>query len=111
MSVKLLTEHHLEFLSLTGGHRSPSQSTHVKMPHCWKSHALAQLYYNISGSIPVVKSTASSEPLKRPFSLPTALGFGSLLYLTQALYGEVSVITRWTVRSYPDHGPDPYPWG
>ena len=40
MIVKLLTEHHLEFLSLNGGCRGSSESTHVKMPHCWKSHAL-----------------------------------------------------------------------
>ena len=38
---KLLTEHHLEFLSLKGGCRDSSESTHVKMLHCWKSHATA----------------------------------------------------------------------
>ena len=43
MIVKLLTEHHLEFLSLKGGCRGSSESTHVKMSHCWKSHALAQI--------------------------------------------------------------------
>ena len=43
MIVKLLTEHHLEFLSLKGGCRGSSESTYVKMPHCWKSHAMAQL--------------------------------------------------------------------
>ena len=37
MTVKLLTEHHLEFLSLKGGCRGLYESTHVKMPHCWKS--------------------------------------------------------------------------
>ena len=41
--VKLLTEHHLEFLSLKGGCRGSSESTHVKIPHCVKSHALVQL--------------------------------------------------------------------
>ena len=41
MIVKLLTEHHEEFLSLTGGCRGSSESTLVKMPHCWKSHATA----------------------------------------------------------------------
>ena len=41
MIVKLLTEHHLEFLSLLGGCKGSSESTHVKMPHCWKSHATA----------------------------------------------------------------------
>ena len=44
MIVKLLTEHHTKFLSLKGGCRGPSQSTHVKMLHCWKSHALAQIF-------------------------------------------------------------------
>ena len=43
MIVKLLTEHHLEFLSLKGGCRGPFESTLVNMPHCWKSHALAHL--------------------------------------------------------------------
>ena len=43
MIVKPLTEHHLEFLSLKGGCRGLSESTHVKMPHCWRSHILAYL--------------------------------------------------------------------
>ena len=40
MIVKLLTEHHLQFLSSKGGCRGSSESTHVKMSHCWKSHAM-----------------------------------------------------------------------
>ena len=43
MIVKLLTEHHLEFLSLTEGCRGPSESTLVKMSNCWKSHAAAHI--------------------------------------------------------------------
>ena len=43
MIVKLLTEHHLEFLSLKGGCRDTFESTLVKMPHCWKSHVMAQM--------------------------------------------------------------------
>ena len=43
MIVKLLTEHHLEFLSLTGGSRGGSESTQDKMSNCWESHAVAQL--------------------------------------------------------------------
>ena len=35
MSVKLLTEHRLEFVSLKGGCTGSSESTLVKMPHCW----------------------------------------------------------------------------
>ena len=43
MNTKLLTKHHLEFLSLKGGCTYSSESTLVKMPHCWKSHVVAQL--------------------------------------------------------------------
>ena len=45
MIVKLLTEHHLEFLSLKGGCRGSSESTLVKMPHCWKSHVVAHIIF------------------------------------------------------------------
>ena len=41
MVVKLLAEHHLEFLSLNGGYRGSSESTLVKISNCWKSHATA----------------------------------------------------------------------
>ena len=44
MIVKLLTECHLEFLSLKEGCTGSSESTLVKMPHCWKSHALAHMF-------------------------------------------------------------------
>ena len=46
MIVKLLTEHHVEFLSLTGGCIGLSESTHVNMQHCWKSHAMAHLSFS-----------------------------------------------------------------
>ena len=49
MSVKLLTEHHSEFLSLKGGCTGSSESTFVKMKHCWKSHAATQM--TISGNV------------------------------------------------------------
>ena len=41
MSVRLLNEHNLEFLSLTGDCTGLSESALVKMPHCWKSHVAA----------------------------------------------------------------------
>ena len=42
MSVKLLMEHCLEFLSLIGSCNGSSESTLVKMPYCPKSHVAAQ---------------------------------------------------------------------
>ena len=47
MIVKLLTEHHLEFLSLKEGCRGSSESTLVKVPHCWKSHAAALIVFRL----------------------------------------------------------------
>ena len=44
MTVKLLAEHHLEFLSIKEGCRGSSESTLVKMPHCWKLHDAAQIH-------------------------------------------------------------------
>ena len=43
MNIKLLTKDHLGFLSLKGGCTGSSESTLIKMPHCWKSHVAAVL--------------------------------------------------------------------
>ena len=51
MSVKLLTEHHFEFLSLERGCTGSSESFHAKMPHCGKSHVAAQFYVDIKCKI------------------------------------------------------------
>ena len=52
MIVKLLAEHHFEFLSLKVGCTGSSESTHVKMPHCWKSHVMAHLWYVFAKILP-----------------------------------------------------------
>ena len=57
MSVKLLTEQHLEFLSLKGGCTGSSVSTLVKMPHCWKSRVTAHLQFDFV----TVAGAASSD--------------------------------------------------
>ena len=46
MIVKLLSEHHLEFLSLKDGCRGSFESTLAKMSNCWKSHVTAHYYCN-----------------------------------------------------------------
>ena len=50
MIVKPLTEHHLEFLSFKGGCKGSSKPTYVKMPHCWKSHAIAHMVIDVGNS-------------------------------------------------------------
>ena len=42
MTIKLLTKHNLEFLTLKGACTVTSESTLFKMPHCWESHVKAQ---------------------------------------------------------------------
>ena len=51
MSVKLLIEHRLEFLSLKGGSTGSFESTHVKTPHCLKPHVTAQFSYSVDPKI------------------------------------------------------------
>ena len=53
MIIKLLTEHHLEFLNLKGGCRGSPESTLVKMPHCWKSHVTAHIVSMNSKPLPI----------------------------------------------------------
>ena len=61
MIVKLLTEHHLEFRSLKGGCRGSSESTYVKIPHYWKSHALAQIK-SATAPAPLAVNHGSPDP-------------------------------------------------
>ena len=51
MIVKLLTEHHLKFLSLKGGCTGSSEYTLVKMPHCWKSNVMAHIAWPLNMNI------------------------------------------------------------
>ena len=50
------------------------------------------------------------ESERYPGMVVTGLGFGALLFLTLLLFGDVSVVSRWTVAPYPNRGPYPYPW-
>ena len=43
MTVRLLTERYLEFLSVKGGCIGSCESTLVEMPHCRKSHVTAHI--------------------------------------------------------------------
>ena len=45
MIVQLLTEYHLEFLSLKEGCRGSSKPALVKMAHCWKYHGIVHLLF------------------------------------------------------------------
>ena len=51
MSFKLLAEIHSEFLRLKGDCTCSSESTVVKIPHCWKSHVTAHMTLAVSGML------------------------------------------------------------
>ena len=46
-NIKLLTEHHLEFLGLKGGCIGLSVSTLVKIPNCSKSHVTVHIIFKV----------------------------------------------------------------
>ena len=64
MSVKLQTEHRLEFVGLKADCTGSSESTLVKMPHCWKSHVAAQFMsrcVRYAGYIHISKKRKNSD--------------------------------------------------
>ena len=79
MTVKLQTKHHSEILSLTGGCTGSSESTLVKMPHCWKSHDTAHLVA-IAAETSLLKSRIFSD-------------FYSSLYVVLVLIDHLSLFT------------------
>ena len=68
MTVKLLTEHHLEFLSLKGGCTDMYESTLVKMPHFSKSHFVAHLYMYYVYHMHAVRTENIQDPEQLAFS-------------------------------------------
>ena len=62
ISVKLLIELNLVFLSLTGGCTCSSESTVVKMAHCWKSHVTVQIFLNTGPRRQSVRVWLTADP-------------------------------------------------
>ena len=63
MTLRPLTKHHLDILSLKGGCTGSSESTLVEMSHCWISHVVAQLQF------PSCKQTVNNQISRRDGSV------------------------------------------
>ena len=64
MSVKLLTEHHLRFLSLRGDCTDSSECTLVKIPNCWKFHDYINMTrYIFNSQLELVSNPHTCEEL------------------------------------------------
>ena len=55
----------MEFLSLKGGCTGSSESTLVKIPHCWKSHVTAEMSFTDNSEVPLTffKKNCVNVPL------------------------------------------------
>ncbi len=75
---------------------------------------LAVYLYVKDKRTPVISPEPSESPranTRYPGLVATGVGFGALLSLTGLLFGEVSVIVRYSVVSVGEQGPHPWPWG
>ena len=81
MTVKLLTEHYLEFLSLSGGCTDSSVSTHVKMPHCWKSRHGSYIQMHFRLLLMMVANTMNPDQTSPNGSILS----GSIIFTIKAI--------------------------
>ena len=92
MNIKLVTEHHLDFLSVKGCCTGSSESTLVKMPHCWKSHVMAHICNLLIHCYQYMKKSISLS--SRDITMQTLVFNHSLISLQNILtFGHAS--NKW----------------
>ncbi|CAF4343976.1 unnamed protein product, partial [Rotaria sordida] len=55
--------------------------------------------------------SASCENILQPNWLLVAIGFASLLFYLQWVFGDLSVVSRWASNGFPNQPLDPIPYG
>ena len=107
MTVKLLAEHHLECLSLKWGCRGSYESTLIKMPHCWKSHALAHIhrvqwltYIVINKRLQIRCSSVINRQCKLKCYILTSCSFlSSSLTTFINIYSDLTLFIGWCIQT------------
>ena len=93
ISVKLLIELNLVFLSLTGGCTGSSESTLVKMAHCWKSHVTVQIFLNTGPRMQSVACLATDTCLTADPGVPSLIAARSHNYSIEIDHEIISTVT------------------
>ena len=98
ITLRLLIEHHLEFLSLKGCTGS-CESTLVKMPHCWKSHVAAHLVCHFRGSFDANLKKDHNQNCflrkKTQISLLLRIKITNLHYITRRIIWKIYMQELW----------------
>ena len=100
MNIMLLTKHDLEFLSLTRGCTGSSESTHVKMSHCWKSHVMAHMSSSDTNALlfVVVQALAAASRLHVRIGEFLLQFFNNYLLLSYVIFKENNTLEGITVK-------------
>ena len=80
-NIRLIARAPLVFLILTGGCTGSSESTLVKMAHCWKLHVTVQIFLNTGPRMQSVTCLATDTCLTEDPGVPSLIAARSHTFL------------------------------
>ena len=99
--IKLLTENYLEILNLKGGCTGSSESIHVIMPHCWKSHVAAHLFWGqVLHKLILFKNKIFRNTIRKAICLDPAISWKTVLKIRGILYFGLCVCNKLKNSNY-----------